>query len=202
MSVPKLSIITPVHSMEGAGAFLQRLHDSLAIQTFKDFEWIGVRKGKMAETTNEAIRQANGEIIKILFMDDYLAHENALQNIVDGMDSGWLASGCLHTHDGKELINPHYPTYHPSIRDGVNTIGSPSVVAIRKGTKVKFDERMSFFLDCDWYTRLYEEYGPPVLLNSLDVVIGLGPHQTTNIMTTEEKQAELTYMLDKNRHYG
>lgn len=195
----QLSIAIPIHNMSHADFFLKRLMQSLEIQTFRDFEIVITKEGKMAENTNAAIKKCKGDIIKILYMDDYLAHEDSLANLVNNFKGGWLATGCLHD-DGMNIGNPHLPKWNDNIKDGVNTIGSPSVVAIENNNPLFFDEKMSWLLDCDYYVRLEQRYGKPTLLDSLDVVIGLGKHQMTHILTDDEKISESNYMGKK--YYG
>lgn len=185
--------------MENGDYFLQRLLDSLSTQTFRDFEIVITREGKMAENTNAAIKKAKGEIIKILFMDDFLYGPEALQNLVDGFEGGWVASGCVHTENGIDFYNAHFPSWNDDMATGRNTIGSPSVVAFANDEPLLFDESLSFMLDCDLYIRLYERYGPPTCLPTLDVAIGVGAHQTTNLMSDDEKFKEQQYVAHKHR---
>lgn len=183
--------------------FVERLLASLDSQTFQDFEVVMTEEGKMAENTNAAIKKAKGDIVKILYMDDYLNHPNALQNIVDAFQGGWLVTGCEHqesrgTSHGP-LINAHFPIWNPRMALGENTIGSPSVLAFENDSPLLFDENLSWLLDCDLYSRLYDRYGPPTVLHDLNVVIGLGPHQVTHTMPDEAKRAEYTYLHNKNQ---
>jgi len=197
---PKISIIVPIHDMVGGAYFMWRLIQSLATQSFKDYELIITKEGKMAENTNAGIRKARGEIIKILFMDDYFLHPDALKNIVEAFDTHyihWLATGCVHQEEDGPLKNPHYPTYSHDIETGNNTIGSPSVIAFRREDTLFFDEKLSFLLDCDLYKRFYQNHGKPFILNDLNVVIGLGSHQTTHTMPNEEKLSEFNYLKEK-----
>lgn len=193
---PRISVAIPTHDMENGEFFLNRLLDSLEKQTFRDFEIVITNEGKMAENSNAAIKQCMGEIVKILYMDDYLMPD-ALQHLNDTFTGGWYASGCIHTQNGKTFFNSHYPSYNPDIRAGNNTIGSPSVIAFENSDPLLFDENLSWLLDCDLYGRLYERYGEPTLNESIDVVIGVGPHQMTNILSDTEKQAEFTYLKEK-----
>jgi glycosyltransferase involved in cell wall biosynthesis len=163
--------------MNNAGSgLLKRSLDSLVNQTYKDFEVVisdnsendsieqmcgdpiysslrinyfkNPRKG-MAQNTNEAIKQAKGEIIKILYQDDFLAHENSLKEIVDNFTGHWLVTGCEHENENGERYNPHLPTYSNKIKSGENSIGSPSVLSIKNGVAILFDENMTWMLDCD-----------------------------------------------------
>lgn len=198
MDKPRISIVTPTHDMENGEYFLSRLMKSLDAQTFKNFEVIVTNEGKMAENTNRGIKQAKGDIIKILFMDDYFVSPYALDNINNAFKGGWLASGCLHDSalpfDLPVLHNPHYPKWDGDVPIGKNTIGSPSVVAFENNEPLLFDENLSWLLDCELYGRLYERYGEPTLINDLDVAIGVGMHQTTHKLTNEEKWAEHEYI--------
>jgi hypothetical protein len=176
--------------------YLERIRQSLDMQTFRDFEWIITEDGKMAENTNSAIKKAKGDIIKILFLDDYLENPKALQHIADSFTGGWLVSGCLHDVDGQK-VQAHFPTYSPQVLEGVNTIGSPSVLAFENKDPELFDESLSWVLDCDLYYRLYSRYGPPTIVNWLDVVIGVHEAQTTHILPNEVKLQEQQYLLQK-----
>lgn len=170
--------------------------DSIELQTYKDYEIVITEDGKMAENTNSAIDKSNGDIIKILYMDDFLAHPNALQNIVDAWSDStkWLVTGCNHLPG----THTHLPTWNDRIVDGVNTIGSPSVLAISKNNDVRFDENLTWVLDCDLYQRMKDKYGPPTILNDINVTIGLHDGQTTMTLPEEIKQKEYQYIHEKH----
>jgi glycosyltransferase involved in cell wall biosynthesis len=195
---PKLSIIIPIHDMPNGDKFLWRTINRIMEQSFKDYEIIITKEGKMAENTNAGIRRARGEIVKILYLDDYLAHEHSLQKIVDAFepDTKWLVTGCLHDY-GDTLGNPHMPEYTDEIYTGDNRIGSPSVLAFRREGCFYFDERLSYLLDCDLYKRYHDAYGDPKILEEYNVVIGLHEGQTSNTMPDGEKREEGIYMLNK-----
>src|SRR3990167_8083106 len=94
---PKISVVVPFHfGMKNWQLFLTRCLESIEEQTFKDYEVILTKSGKMAENTNRAIQGAKGEIIKILYVDDYLAHPESLKNIAENFKGGWLVTGCVH----------------------------------------------------------------------------------------------------------
>lgn len=218
MSKPKISICVPVHKMENWEFFIKRLFRSVFEQSYKDWELLiavaneddEIRtflhstelpseyvpfsivlgaKG-MAANSNAAIKQANGEIVKMLYMDDYLYDENALQHLIDGWRGGWAASGCIH-NDGVSAYNAHFPKWAEEVYKGVNLIGSPSVIAFKNDGQTLFDERMSWMLDLDLYRDLYDKYGEPTIINYLDVGIGTHTGQMTHILTDAEKQHEV-----------
>lgn len=191
-----ISIALPIHNMKDKDYFLARVMKSIERQTYKDYEVVITDKGKMAENTNAAIKRCKGDIIKILYLDDYFSSPNSLQRIADEFKGGWLASGCIHD-DVIHKYNEHYPTFDDRIFRGINTIGSPSVVAFENKEPLLFDENLSWMLDIDLYARLFDRYGMPTILNEVNVVIGVGDHQTTHILTDQEKQNEVKYYLDK-----
>lgn len=194
---PKISICIPIHNMENRDFFLNRCLESIKKQTFTDYEIVVTEEGKMAENTNAAIKKAKGEIIKILFMDDYLHNEYALQRIIDVFTGGWLATGCMHDN-GYTQANPHMPFFNARIYAGVNTIGSPSVIAFENDNPLLFDESLSWMLDCDLYSRLHTRYGEPTYLLEINTVIGIGNHQTTHKLTDDQKNNEVEYVTEKH----
>lgn len=194
--MPRISVVTPAHRIEQTSFFLERIAESLDKQTFRDFEWIVTYEGKMAENTNAAIKKAKGEIVKVLYMDDYLYDKDALKHIDEAFTGGWLASGCVHDN-GIYISSPHFPSYNDEIRTGNNTIGSPSVLAFANDDPLLFDEKMSWLLDCDLYYRLHKRYGEPTLINYLDIGIGIGYHQTSFLMSDREKDEEHKYITEK-----
>lgn len=217
----KVSIAIPTHDMKDKEMFLRRSLDSIQKQTFTDFEvvvsdnsidnkleWVcreypfKIVYGKnpikgMAPNTNVAIKNCSGEIIKILYLDDFLYHDRALQETVEAFKGGWLASGCCHHSEDNGYYSPHFAVWSDEIFKGVNTIGSPSVITIENKDPLLFDEKMSWVLDVDYYIRLFKKYGEPTILGSMTVAIGLGDHQMTNILSDKEKQVETNYLLTK-----
>lgn len=194
----RLTIAIPWHFMENWQFFLNRCLKSIEEQTFKDYEVVLIKHSTMPVTSNRVIEAANGDYIKMLYMDDYLANPDSLQTIANSLqtDTKWLVTGCLHDN-GEEVYNYHTPKYTQDIHTGNNGIGSPSVLTLSREGALLFDTNLSFLLDCELYHRLYKEYGPPTIVDSPNVIIGIGKHQTSNLMPTEEKQKELGYVLNK-----
>ena len=190
----RFSIAVPTHDMKNGDFFLARLLKSLDEQTFRDFEIVITKDGKMAENTNSAIKKSKGELVKILYMDDYLAHPNALQVISDGFEGAWLVTGCSHDPGG----HTHVPTWSAKVPRGMNTIGSPSVLTLKNDNPLLFDENLSWLLDCELYGRLYEKHGAPTILDDINVTIGIHDGQMTRLIPDEAKDQEYYYVTKKH----
>lgn len=186
--MPKISIVIPFHWVQNWDFFLTRCLESIEQQTFTDYEIILTKSGSMPVNSNRAIQSAKGDLIKILFMDDYFAHLNALQEIVNNFEGEWLITGTN--------TNPE-PYWTDDIIKGNNKLGSPSALTMRKNSVMLFDERMSWLLDCDLYQRLYVKYGLPNILKGVNVNLGIHSGQMTNILTDEEKLAEHKLIQEK-----
>lgn len=144
---------------------------------------------------NNAIRNSNGDYIKLLFQDDYLYNKNSLQKTVEAINANpgchWLVSGCEHSDDGVNCIRPFYPAWNDKLLDGVNTISSPSVVTIKNVVnKIFFRLELFWLMDCDYYYRANERFGQPVYLNEITVVNRLWEGQNTNTLSDEEKKKD------------
>lgn len=199
MKQPRISIAIPFHFFPKWEYFMMRCLMSIEAQTFKDYEIILIKHSTMPVTSNRAIESAKGDLIKVLYVDDYLAHENSLQEIVDAWtpETKWLVTGCVHdTGDGKH-INYHEPKYTKDICTGTNGIGSPSVLTLSREAIALFDTNLSWLLDCELYHRLYTSHGLPTILNTANVVIGIHPQQTSNTMPDDLKQKEQGYLMKK-----
>lgn len=184
-----ISIAIPYYKgMKDAEFFLERCLNSIREQTYQDYEIVVTEAGKMAENTNAAIKQSTGDLIKILYMDDYFAHKNALKDIVENFKGEWMITGCD--------TNPH-PYWTDDIYLGNNKLGSPSVLTVKNKHPMLFDENLGWLLDCDYYYRMYQKYGKPTILDSINVCIGIGEHQATNTMGDKVKLKEYHYMKKK-----
>lgn len=220
--MPKVSIVCPVYNMDHAEQFLKRNLDSIGSQTFKDYEivisddsdddylkikfnhypikWVKNNGNKgMANNTNNAIEHAKGELVKILFQDDYFYNNESLFEIVKSFTATcqWLATGCTHTMDGINFFNHHVPYYSESD----NTIGSPSVITFRREITERFDPNFHWTLDLDLYKRLFYKYGKPKIYDKINVVMGIGLHQKTNNLSDERKRLEYQMLKIKHQNY-
>ncbi len=98
----------------------------------------------------------------------------------------------------KLFFTPFYPTYNDQIHLGKNTISSPSVLTIKNNNPLLFDENLIWSMDCDYYKRCHDAYGDPHILNTINVVNRVGPHQISNTaLDLKRKEEEYAYILKK-----
>lgn len=195
----RISCAVPYHNTPMTGAFLARLCASYHEQTYENKELVLTNKGSMGENHNQAILESTGDIVKLLQMDDYFANPEALTKTVEAFqqnpDKSWLITANRH-FDGEKEGYPHYPEWNDQIYTGRNTLGSVSTLAIRKDTLL-FDPDLRWLIDVDMYQRLYDNYGPPILLPDETVVVSWHEGQQTNLLSEEEKQKEYQYMMKR-----
>jgi len=225
-----MSICIPTYEMNGKGyIYLRESFDILSRQTFKDFNIIisdHSKDGKIADlcteykdlldinyyknnynlgnssaNINNAIKKADGKIIKILFQDDFLYSEASLEEIINNFDlekDNWLITACIHSNDGVNFYRPFYPKYNKYIYLGKNTISSPSVLTIKNSDPLLFDEKIIWLMDVDYYKRCYNLFGNPKILNKINVVNRTGIHQVSNsVINIYIKIKETFYTLLK-----
>lgn len=191
----KVSICIPFHWMKNWQFFMTRCLESIEKQTFKNYEVVLIKHSTMPVTSNRVIESAKGEIIKVLYLDDWLESKDYLERLFGAFSDKkveWLITSASN--------NPK-PYWTDDIETGNNKLGSPSALAFRNHSddfgNEMFDERLSWLLDCHLYKELERNFGKPVILT--DVVVGIGIHdgQMSNILTDEQKLVEHNYLKEK-----
>lgn len=184
----KISIAIPVYDMPNKQFFLERCLGSIREQTFQDYEIVITEKGGISENTNAAIKESKGELIKILYMDDYFSDKDALKRIVDNFNGHWMINAC---------DNNPYPIWTDDTYTGNNKLGGPSALTIKNDNPLLFDNDLKWVLDCDYYQRMYEKYGEPTILEEVCVNIGVGEHQATLQLSDDIKIKEYELMRQR-----
>lgn len=229
----KISIAIPTwESYNNGEQFLDDLFRTIEIQTFKDFEVVisdhckddyllpkikefedkfDIKyyrnendRGNGPANMNNAISKCSGEIVKIMFQDDFFYDDEALEKIyyaLSDSDRMWLLNGTNHTKDdGNSFYWDLYPKFNDDLLKGVNTISSPSVVSFKHQSEVVFDETLVYFMDIDYYYGMREKYGDPVFYNDI-LVTNRFPHEnsiSSNITNKKEMMSdESEYCFEK-----
>jgi glycosyltransferase involved in cell wall biosynthesis len=227
---PLISICIPVYEMRGKGVeYLTHSLNILHSQTYKNFEVVvsdnsvdGTLRalcesysGKlniyhyynpselktMGSNINNAISNARGDVIKILFQDDFLVDSSSLEcQLVHflGNANHWMVTACCHSKDDMVFYNPFYPKYHENIQYGENTISSPSVVMFRNENVIPFDDNLFWLIDVDFYHQMYSRFGLPSICNYITVVNREHENRVShNDATEERRRLELNYVIEK-----
>lgn len=229
VSHPELSICIPAYDMGGAGAtYLSASFERLAIQTGVTFEVVvsdqsetndvadvctafsdrmNIRRidfvqGKRTASanTNNAMRHASGDIIKVLFQDDFLTEATACAQVLqcfEDCQTMWMLAGSAVSWDGVTLKRPMVPRFHPHIAFGRNTVSSPSVLALRRGKGLWFDEQLIWLMDVDLYRRCYDQFGDPAICEEVLVANRLHDGQVSAGVTRRLRRQELCYVWHK-----
>ena len=218
----KMSIAIPTWESYGKGnEFLDDLFRTIEIQTFKDYEVVVsdhsknddlvkvisefqnkfnllyVRnendRGNGPANTNNAIDNCSGDIIKVMFQDDFFYDDEALEKIYNELsnsDKTWLLNGCNHTQDdGNSFYWEMFPRWNDKLLEGVNSISSPSVLAFKNNVKRRFDTTLTYFMDVDFYYGMMYDHGEPILYDDVLISNRVGDYSVT------------TNVSNKNRDY-
>jgi len=231
--MPKISICVPTWESNGySEKFTEDLFESIKKQSFNDYEvcisdhskdnlvlniceeyanYFKIKYFKNTENygngpanTNSALEMASGDIIKIMFLDDFFFSIDALHEIYESFknsDSMWLVNGCNHWQNGN-YYNPMKPKWNDDIIKGVNTISSPSVLSIRSEVKEQFDNKLKMMMDCDYYYNLYINYGNPIVLDNVLITNRVHENQISSLYVNDSNyetnlNSEIEYCLEK-----
>ena len=175
---PKEVLLVANHDIPYLSELVQQTRGHLNLRYLKS-----EAKGA-TENINFAVSNSFGQYTKILFQDDFLAHDKALENSVNAIlvsGAKWSVCG---SRDWEENSNkffaPTNPKYSERLDRGINTIGAPSVVTFETEFYTPMDARLHYMFDCDWYLSMAHNFGRPVELRDIAVTIGRHPGQATS----------------------
>lgn len=199
----KISIVCPIYTMKDklAEKFLVEYLSQFFYQTFRDFELVfsdqsdgdnlkkivdvfkniydikyvkntsGIRNA--ANNVNNGIAYATGDIIKLLYMDDFFLEFQALEKIDQAFKNNhgkWLISGFGHCNqDRTQYFNFRKPWYGNKYVNGDNTTGNPSNYAVRRECALEMDENLLWIVDGEYFYRSYYHYGDPIIIEDFIV---------------------------------
>ena len=210
----EISIAIPAHDRgENGPKWMRELLDSLKQQTFQDFDVVVSDQSKNdliletckeysddfeftfvryegdipCENINIALKECTGRIIKIMFSDDVLVTDTALEKIhaeYDDSECKWLFTSFCALKNGC-YENPKQARWADSTLEGNNHLSSPSVVSFLNECKMEFDHELKLLLDVDFYHRMRCEHGMPnfiwpVLVANREHDERISSHATSN----------------------
>ena len=154
--------------------------------------------GNPCHNWNNALEHCVGEYIQYLAMDERYYYDNAIQDIVKFMkisNAKWIACS--------QLIYPINTKFTPRWNDNIlqcNTISGPAAVILDKSLKhIKLDPGFIWYLDLDWYYRIYLEVGPPLIYDNITYIGRIHEFQLSNTIcsNTEFQEAERSALIVK-----
>jgi glycosyltransferase involved in cell wall biosynthesis len=225
----KVSICIPTWEQYGNGTvFLSHLLDTIKSQTYKNFNVIisdhskddnienlineyknsldikylkfNLKHGNSPANTNNCVLNADGDIIKIMFQDDFFYDDSAIEKIVNSFEDesvSWVVNGCNHTVDGINFTNFMVPAWSGLIVYGQNTISSPSVLSFRKNSECLFDENLIMYMDCEIYFQFFKKFGLPKVIENTLITNRMHPNQISSRYTGNPYE-ELYYISKKH----
>jgi glycosyltransferase involved in cell wall biosynthesis len=219
----KISICIPTYEAQGKGVFfLDKNISHILKQTYQDYEIVvsdhskdyaietylsGLQNskikyfryseniGKPAYNTNFAIKNSNGDFIKLMNMDDYMECEKTLEDSINYLKLGdkWILYGFKHlNYQSNNFFNfmiPRIENEGKHLLQGINYVGCPSVGLIPRDEYIDTD--VQYMIDCELWYRMFIKYGKPKIINDYKIVIGVGEHSLTSQLL--KKQNELLY---------
>lgn len=156
-----------------------------------------IGRGVISPNLNVAMKHCKGEWIKILFQDDFLYDSDSLRQTVDFIlsnpDSSWVSTKFCHSDDGLTMYRDLYPLWSDDMISGHNSIGCPSVICVKNNNEVMFfNEELNWLMDCEYYKRMYDKYGFPLVIDSVTVVNrSNGGDRLSDTIPLSEKNAEV-----------
>jgi hypothetical protein len=227
---PFFSVAIPTYGYNGKGTdFLEFSFEKLKNQSFKDFEIVlsdhstdetiygvylkwknyfnikyyknEVGRGIISPNINNAMKNCEGEWIKILFQDDFLYDNNSLEHQYNFIKSTeklvWFFSQFYHSNTGYDFYRHHVPHWTDDNWRGNNWLGCPSGLTIKNTDIIYFDENLNWLMDCDYYKRMYINHGEPNILNEITVVNRTWGERLTDTIPQEVRDKEYQIVVQK-----
>lgn len=233
--MPKISICVPIYTMSDmlSEKLLVEYFSHLIFQTFRDFDVvvsdqsegdnlenicktfsnnldIKYYKNKSnvknaANNINHALSKSIGEIVKILYMDDFFVDNRALEKIYKEFQESsgkWMITGFTHCDmDRTQFFDTRSPWFGNKYVNGDNTTGNPSTYAVRKEHLLYMDENLLWLVDGEYFYRSYHYHGDPIILK--DILVAFREHKDSAFLKPEFRELdskERQYCVDKYKN--
>lgn len=232
----KISIVIPCYEMYGIGyVYLRSLFTTIKSQTYFNIEiitpdhssdksiekevtkWENKLKinhffnkkgvGNSSINMNEGIKNATGDIIKIMHMDDFFCSENTLQSIIDGCaanpNKSWGVVGFNHMYSdssnicrfGSSFVDLPIPR---NVKIGVAGCPSTSFFLRNKNEPDLFDEKLVILNDKDMHLNLKKRYGDMIVVEDIGVTIRMHRDNFMKKVQDGKEEQERRYVNKKH----
>ena len=191
---PKNVYLTASHFIRD----LEKLREKYS-RTYRLFFELNSTQG-ISENLNHAVSLGESEILKIMFQDDFLLDPFLFEELSEVFADPSVIWSCAPSKNfsqeemrfTKELV----PSLSRSLLEGINSVGSPSVVSIRRRYWSPADEKLKWMLDCDLYYNFGRKYGYPHVTKHFSVASRIHKEQSTNWASSFHDD-ELAYLAKK-----
>mgnify|MGYP003626789965 FL=1 len=161
-------------------------------------------RGDVASNKNLGMDLAKGEVVKMMYMDDYFYTNDALEktyNTLKNSDKMWLVCGTNHTRDnGKTFDTFIMPRWNDNMlrARGNNTMSGVSVISYKNPMDVRWDSKTIMLLDVDFYYSLRSKYGDCIYLNECMITQRVNKDALSSTISDEDVQKEFVYCREKH----
>lgn len=200
-TIKEVEVIIPDHSvnMDIEEFCYDNIFD-LNIIYFRNEE----NRGDVASNKNLGMDLAKGEVVKMMYMDDYFYTNDALEktyNTLMNSDKMWLVCGTNHTRDnGKTFDTFIMPRWNDNMlrARGNNTMSGVSVISYKNPMDVRWDSKTIMLLDVDFYYSLRSKYGDCIYLNECMITQRVNKDALSSTISDEDVQKEFVYCREKH----
>ena len=166
-------------------ALIQEFNQKFTICYFKNEKPLGT-----PANWNHAISKARGEWIKLMHDDDWFAEADSLEQFANltNTNSKFIISAYANSDEEKkkkEVVL--FPTKskngileNPLLLLAKNIIGPPSVTLFHSSIKEKYDERLKWRVDMEYYIRIIAQENNFAVINKPLINVGISESQVTN----------------------
>lgn len=155
--------------------------------------------GNISSNLNNCVEKSEGDIIDFMLQDDYYFAPNSLQKRIEVLGNAqWAVTATIHYAVEKNMFYWHLiPSYREDIYLGHNSIGSPSLLTMRKENCPSFDEKLFMLTDCDYYKQLFDKFGPPSSSPDITSVSCIWEGQSQKNVSQEKMNIEISIVKEK-----
>lgn len=183
----------------------------------KDIRYVRnpVGRGMVGANVNLAMNLARGDVLKPMFQDDSFRSSDSLTTVVSAFEKEkekqWSMGAYFLHQNGSPFGRPTHPKIKakgarlPIVQrpkemlKGINRMGMPSIMAIRSCVKERFREDLINMVDLDYYVRLQQVYGPPLIIQKPIVNICLWDGSVTSTQVTKDLTRKEIEWMSKNK---
>jgi len=198
-------VITDDSDSDSVKDLLKEFENKFPIKYFRNDKALGT-----PANWNAAISKSNGEWIKLMHDDDWFTHEKALQIFYEATKSGkkFIFSAYTNIFTENQAEKKFFPSswrkriiINPVTLLPRNVIGPPSVTMIHRSVTEKYDERLKWRVDIEYYMRVLQNEKDFKSIDQPLINVGIGYTQVTNYCK-DHPEVELPEGLILLKKYG